>query len=307
MPYLPRVSIGLCVYNGQRYLSKTLDSILAQSLQDFELIISDNASSDGTEEICRRYASRDKRIQYSRNPTNIGLSNNFNRVVYMSSGRYFRWSSSDDMHAPQSLQACVKVLDDHPEVVLCYPKTVLIDSEGNIQGNYDDKMDLRSSSVTKRFRHVIEHLGLVNIHYGLIRTDVLRRTLLFGGYPGGDMPFIAELSLYGQFWELPEPLFFRRMHDETTSALNERPWSAQEELWNGIPGSDVDLYYWNHRLHNIRSLVRAPIGFFQKLCLSSFIVEYIFRSREAHLRELRDASVHLFGRARPDHGDVLKS
>src|SRR2546428_8185883 len=127
MARIPRVSIGLGVYNGQVFLNQTLDSILAQTFDDFELIISDNASTDGTEEICREYAARDGRIRYSRNATNIGSNGNFKRVFQLATGEYFRWSAADDLFAPTSLQECVNVLDDHPKVVLCYPRTILID------------------------------------------------------------------------------------------------------------------------------------------------------------------------------------
>src|SRR5207244_8337852 len=119
--HIPRVSIGLAVYNGERFLRQTLDSIAAQTFEGFELVISDNASSDSTEEICRTYAARDSRIKYSRNSVNIGGNDNFNRAFRLSSGQYFRWSAADDIFAPTSLEVCVNVLDEHAEVVLCYP------------------------------------------------------------------------------------------------------------------------------------------------------------------------------------------
>src|SRR5436190_3693526 len=143
MGRIPRVSIGLAVYNGEKYLSQTLDSIVDQTFGDFELVISDNASSDGTEDICRQYAARDARIRYSQSPVNIGLTNNFNRAFRLSSGQYFRWAAADDVFAPTSLERCVDILDKHSEVVLCYPKTILIDDNGDPLRDYDDNLDLR--------------------------------------------------------------------------------------------------------------------------------------------------------------------
>jgi glycosyltransferase involved in cell wall biosynthesis len=90
---IPRVSIGLPVFNGEKYLAEALDSILSQTYRDFKLIISDNASTDRTEQICREYAAKDRRIRYYRNEKNIGAPKNFNRVFELSSGKYFRWDA----------------------------------------------------------------------------------------------------------------------------------------------------------------------------------------------------------------------
>ena len=103
MPAHPRVSIGLPVYNGELFLENALDSILSQTYSDFELIISDNASDDKTEEICRSYAARDKRVRYSRNAHNLGAAPNYNRVYHLARGRYFKWASHDDVLAPEFL------------------------------------------------------------------------------------------------------------------------------------------------------------------------------------------------------------
>src|SRR5207244_10480282 len=108
---MPRVSIGVPVYNGERYIAETLDSLLAQTFEDFELIISDNASHDRTEGICRAYAAKDSRIRYVRNSTNLGAARNYRLAVELSSGEYFRWANCDDLFAPTSLSRCVEVLD----------------------------------------------------------------------------------------------------------------------------------------------------------------------------------------------------
>jgi len=297
----PRVSVGLAVYNGERFLPKTLDSILAQTFKDFELIISDNASSDATEEICRRYAANDARIRYSRNRLNIGLSNNFNRVFHLSSGEYFRWSPADDLFAPTSLEECVDVLDNHAEVVLCYPGTVLIDSEGNAIGTYDNRLDLRFPAITERFRLVLQNIRLANVQYGLIRADALSRTSLFGAYPGSDMVLIAELALYGQFWEIPHNLFFRRMHDGGTATLNDKPWKTQQEFWNGNRNHDgFDLYYSTHRYHNLLSILRSPAGPLDKLRLLGILISYASRSKSTYLKELQAAGGEMLKRFVPE-------
>src|SRR5262245_60272429 len=122
----PRVSIGLPVYNGARYLAEALDSLLVQTYENFELIICDNASTDHTEEICRAYANQDKRILYIRNKTNIGASRNYMHTFERASTEYFRWATYDDTSDPDLLTRCIEVLDQESTVVLAYPRTVLI-------------------------------------------------------------------------------------------------------------------------------------------------------------------------------------
>lgn len=133
----PRLSIGLPVFNGDKFLNKAIDSLLAQTFEDFELIISDNASTDKTEEICRTYAEKDQRIRYYRNEKNIGCARNFNRVFKLSSAEYFKWAAHDDLHAPNFLMKCVEVLDQNPSVILCHSQVYIIDEYGKFLQNYD--------------------------------------------------------------------------------------------------------------------------------------------------------------------------
>ena len=113
----PKVSLGLPVYNGENFIAQAIESILAQTFTDFELIITDNGSTDRTPKICEAYAARDRRVAYSRNPENLGAAPNFNRAFALSSGRYFKWVAHDDLIAPEFLARCVKVLDNDPSVV----------------------------------------------------------------------------------------------------------------------------------------------------------------------------------------------
>src|SRR5262249_36899823 len=147
----PRVSIGMPVYHGEPFLKEALDSILAQTYSDFELIISDNASTDRTQEICTAYAAKDKRIQYSRNDKNLGAAKNYNRVFELSSGEYFKWAAHDDICAPDFLVRCITVLDQDPSVVLCYPREIGIDEQGKFLGNRPYKLDTSLTKPSERF------------------------------------------------------------------------------------------------------------------------------------------------------------
>ena len=130
---IPKVSIGMPVLNGENYIEPAIRSILAQTYSDFELIISDNASQDRTEEICLYYAKKDRRIRYHRNDSNIGAARNFNRTVELAKGQYFKWAAHDDTLAPEYLEKCLEVLEQDESLILCFP-------ENNISewiGRYD--------------------------------------------------------------------------------------------------------------------------------------------------------------------------
>lgn len=217
----PRLTIGMPVYNGENYLPDALDSILAQTFEDFELIISDNASSDGTQRICRAYAARDERIRYFRNSENIGGAANFNRVVQLARGEYFRWACHDDVLEPECIQACVEVLDEEPLVVLSYPLTIVIDEHGSPVNNpkHLRSLHLRSPEPHERLKGYFQQFrygGKCDILFGVMRTEVLRRTAMIGSYPSSDRILLAELSLHGEFHEVRRPLFRRRDHPRTS-------------------------------------------------------------------------------------------
>lgn len=210
MTTTPRLSIGLPVYNGEEYLTESLDTLLAQSYRDFELIISDNASTDGTQEICRRYAARDARIRYLRQPHNIGAAPNHNLVLQEARGELFKWASHDDLYDGDLLARCVQVLDAQPEVVLASCYSAVIDADGtrrNVAVSYPRAMD--SPRAPERFRAQLFALG-GDDDYGVIRTEVLRRIPPTGSYYHADRTFVAELSLHGRFHRVPEALYFRR-------------------------------------------------------------------------------------------------
>jgi glycosyltransferase involved in cell wall biosynthesis len=215
----PRVSIGLPVFNGEKYLAEALDSILAQTYANFELIISDNASTDSTEEICQAYAARDQRIHYVRNEKNLGASENFNRVFKLSSGVYFKWATHDDSCASTFLERCVEVLDRDPSVVLCYTRAQVIDEHGVVLLDYDAKPGVSSPEPRERFYECIcvrhPQITIVPVMvFGLIRASTLKKTRLIGNYTSSDGVLLGELALRGRFYEVPEFLFSYRRHRE---------------------------------------------------------------------------------------------
>ena len=215
MRHRPRVSIGMPVYNGAQHLPAALDSLLNQTFGDFEILLSDNASTDQTEEICRAYAAKDRRIRYTRLEQNIGAAGNFNKVFREAGGDYFKWAAHDDVCLPPFLSRCVETLDAAPPTaVLCMPKTTLIDGRGVVIANQDDNLDLRQPRPATRLARFATAILASGCHavFGLIRAESLRRTRLIGPFVGSDVVLLGELALEGELWELPDRLFHSRIH-----------------------------------------------------------------------------------------------
>ena len=191
----PQVSIGLPVYNGENYLAEAIESILAQTYQNFELVITDNASVDKTREICESYAIVDARVNYFRNEHNLGAAPNFNKSFELSTGKYFKWAAHDDILAPDFLEKCVAVLENNPDVVLCYPSTTVIDSQGKITQDYDFSGRTNSPILQQRFAALLLSSDLCYEIFGLIRTDVLAKTSLMGNFGHGDGVFVETIDM----------------------------------------------------------------------------------------------------------------
>jgi len=276
---LPRVSIGLGVYNGERFLRQTLDSLLAQTYRYFELIICDNCSTDGTEEICRSYAAREPRIRYYRNAANIGIDRNFNLCFTLSRGEYFKWACGDDLCAPDLIECCLKVLDSRPDVVLCYPKTRLIDENGVFIKNYEDRLDIQSELPHKRLSQLLWNIWMCNAVFGLFRSSVLKRSSLFGSYSNSDLAFLAEVILYGPFVEVQEFLFFRRTHE---LSVDKYP-SAHDRMVLFNPHKPEYLAFpaWKLFAAHLSAIHRAPLLRAEKLrCYSKMYILLKRRGRD---------------------------
>jgi Glycosyl transferase family 2 len=292
-PSIPSVSVGLPVYNGARYLPLALDSVLGQTYEDFELVISDNASTDETEEICRAAAARDNRVRYIRNPVNRGVAYNFSWLVGETSAPYFRWAAHDDVMALTCLERSVEALQDAPErVCLVFPETHIIDAEGEFVRRLPPELDLREAKPHERLRHLVRTIVLGNEFFGLIRRPVLEQTRLLDTFPTSDYVLLAELALLGEFWEIPEPLFFRREHAEMSRRAN--PTAAQfAELFlpgSGTSSSGEEKYireFWRLFGEILRSIGRAPLPVAERAqCEAVFVREWGWRFGARMLSEL---------------------
>jgi len=283
---MPHVSIGMPVYNGEPFLKEALDALLAQTFTDFELIISDNASTDETEAICREYSKKDSRIRYFRNKENLGAAFNYNRVFDLALGEYFKWAAADDLCAPDYLEKCTVVLDRQPEVALCYPKTTIIDERGNMIMHYDDNLNLRSVRVVERFQQALCRIRKCNAVFGLIRSDILRKSQKIKNYQASDRVLLLELTLFGQFYEIPEYLFFRRDHAKASSSNRSR--ESQQDFFDPKTKDRISLVYWNLLFHTFELITRAPIKMTKKFSL----VLSLFRGAVSQRWHLMKEPIH---------------
>jgi glycosyltransferase involved in cell wall biosynthesis len=259
----PLVTIGVPVYNGAKFLERTIESLRAQTFSDFELLIADNASTDTTAEICARLAAQDARIRVLRHPTNIGAPRNWNSLVHEARGRYFKWATANDLCAPVLLERCVAALQADPGVVLCYGLTQLTDEDGREIEVYRGDIDVQMARPSDRFEAVCRRMNLNNAMCGLIRTDVLRRTGLDRLYPSGDMALTSELALHGRVMLLPEVLLHRRQSAGTFTSM-QSPLQIQR-MYDPAAVRPMRLIRWRRHLDNLSCIARAPIGMTEKL------------------------------------------
>ena len=302
----PMVSIGLPVYNGQKFIGAAIDSILAQTFTDIELIICDNCSTDQTETICRAYAAADPRVRYHRNEQNIGASRNYNLAFSLATGKYFKWATHDDVIQPTYLERCIAVLESDPSVVLCHSQTQIIDEFGQpvgakavrefiqdangqpLQVGLDSSgRKLRSTRADERFHGIIlDTLWCYEI-FGVMRADVLGKTTLQEHFYGTDKVLLAEMSALGQFAEVPEPLFLNRRHPANSGNLKT---AKEREVWNAPLAK---RHFPFPRLlclkGYLRVALRSPMSLSERIGCFAVITHYATQTRRwrSLLREFR--------------------
>lgn len=208
--HVPRLTIGMPVWNSAATIAESIECHLSQDFTDFELVVSDNGSDDGTADVAQRYAAADPRVRVVRHPVNRGGTANFNDLVPMARGELFKWASGDDIVGPGYLSKCVAALDASPSAVLAYCGSRIIDETGAVVRDHDDGLHLPQARAWERMRDFAAHRWLCNPIFGVIRTAALRRTTLLTLEISSDVTVLAELALLGPFVEVPERLFLRR-------------------------------------------------------------------------------------------------
>jgi glycosyltransferase involved in cell wall biosynthesis len=308
----PRVSVAVPVYNGARYVSRALDALLAQTFDDFELIISDNGSTDSTERICRDYAKRDPRVRYFRAPANNGVVWNFNRCFELTNHQspYFTWHAADDLVAPRFLERCVAVLDADPSVVVAFGRTQIIDEQDRPVRLNDYDIDADDPRPHVRFGRAINldhRRHCAQEVYGVIRRDALARTPLYEPVVRTDSILLARLALIGRFRAVEEPLFLNREHEDrsvrlvpgqqaqTRSRLSR--WIGTgpvppPEFWDRALAGRITFPEWRILREYARSLSFAPLTEGQRTACHLTLMMFALRHLPKLVRDVLIAAEH---------------
>ena len=237
MTYLkkPKLSIGMPVYNAEKFLRSRLDSLLSQTFSDFELIISDDASTDSTPDICKEYLSKDKRIRYIRQEKNIGISSNFHFVLHKANSEYFFWAAQDDKTLPGFIEKNLEALDNNKNIICSVSKIKFV---GKI---IDDlmitKKDSQFRKIEKKIRKNLANANTQSIYgnyenkvrkflmnhgsslamYGIYRTDVLKKSVDLPGFCGDEWAIVLSALKYGDINAIDEFLIHKFVGDTASS------------------------------------------------------------------------------------------
>jgi hypothetical protein len=254
-----RVTVGMPVWNAASTIRESIDSVLAQDYTDFELIVSDNGSTDDTPGIVEEYMHRDSRVSLVRHPENLGGAANFSCLPGLATTELFKWQSGDDLIAPSMIGKCVAVLDEHPDAVLAYAKTTMIDEEGYFWRNHEDRLHLPQAHAWQRLHDFARNRWLCNPLFGVIRTDTLRETTLITPEISSDITLLAQLALRGAFYEVPERLFLRRFAERscglgTLSKDEVQRWFDPRRMRAPKLSPTIRVWWDIHR-----EIVRAPL------------------------------------------------
>lgn len=243
-----RVSLGLPVYNGENFIAEAIQSLLDQDFADFELIITDNASTDRTAEICRAFAASDCRIRYFPNGRNLGAGPNFNRAFELSCGTYFKWCAHDDLISRNFLKEAVRVLDEKASAVIAYPTLQGIDRHGALTPYREGGLpDMGGWSPASRFRTFATELGCDAAVFGLCRRGALALTSLHESYYGSDRALLAEMALLGEFIHVPNAILYNRDHPTRSVNLH----STERLSWQNQEASGANSLELSRRLRHL--------------------------------------------------------
>lgn len=290
-PAGPLVSIGLPVYNGQQFLAEAIESILSQTYEDFDLIISDNGSSDLTRQICEYYAANDRRIKYYRHETNRGAAWNFNSCVDKAGGKYFKWVAHDDAHKPQFLRQCVDVLEADPGVVLCFTDEGGIDAQGCYLGPRPYALPDLPTPQARLAALMRQSRGSPPV-FGLIRTQVLRQTSRIGAYDAADLVLLAELALHGRVHKISDELLLHREHPQRSVYLCRDPYSATSWFAPSAPARIV-FPAWRILRGYLSAVRRTPLTLSQRLACGLEIARWVRHHNDLMFRDIKVAAVRL--------------
>jgi len=282
--FRPKLTIGLPVYNGERYLKDAIESHLAQDFTDYELLIADNASTDGTIDIINRYVTRDSRIRYHGSDVNHGATWNFNRLVGLASGQYFKWSAYDDVMAPTFLSTCVNALDSDPAAAGCFTGFNLIDADGNVTGSGLGK-GTDQETPSQRFLAAMVDVPF-QASFSIFHTDILKRTAMIASYANCDVVMLAEITLYGKLLQLPDQLFFSRDHED--NSVRSAPSPADRAKWFSTnPRNHIYFPICHETAEYFRAIRQAPLSMAERMRCRICVLKWMRWNASRLIRDVR--------------------
>ena len=232
-----KISIGMPVYNSEKFLKEKIDSILKLNVNDLEIIISDNASTDNTQKICEEFIEKDQRIKYFRQEKNFGVSWNFNFVLEKASGEYFFWTAADDIILPGFIEKNIAVLESN-DMIICSTSQVSSygektdylsknDAENFIE-NFKKTIIRKSASLRsystygsyeKKIRYYLKLRGHQQVFYGIFRTNQIREIFVHDFITGMDLATMLNALKFGDYHVLEEVLTYRYDGGVSSSGL----------------------------------------------------------------------------------------
>lgn len=280
------VTVAIPVYNEERFLRESLDSVINQDYKNIEILISDNASSDGTKSICLEYVEKDNRIEYERHQENIGAANNFFRLIDKGRGNYFVWLAGHDKWSANLLSECVKLLCQTPNATVAYGTPAWINESGEVMPTNSGWYDTRGCNPVVRFFTIF--WGSMNPVLGVIRRDHLSDFTRDRNYVGTDLVLLTELALKGEFIHAREAVFYRRQNrplEEYRDKLN-RYKSKESQIAGSLISKLLPLAKLPFEL--MRTVVQADIRFLDKifiliLLFPSLPIRYVLGKRDHNL------------------------
>ncbi len=282
---MARVSIGLPVFNGENFVAVAIESVLCQSFTDWELVISDNASTDTTERLCRNFAENDARIRYFRQPENVGAAPNFNFTFAEAAGEFFQWLAHDDYLDPDWLAQCVAALDADCEVQLVYGQELGVDNTGRTIGKRPYLQPNARATACERMYAILNNDRGSPAVFGLTRREVLARTDLIGGYDASDQVLLVDLAMRGKIVELPDWLYYHREHENRSVHAHGDRHAAGEWFSTRNKGKTT-FPEWRLMREYLRVIRRAPLAWRERWeCFVQFLRWAKYRQRYRRLLE----------------------
>ena len=272
----PCISIGLPVYNGERFISEAIQCVLNQTFSDWELVICDNSSTDRTVEICHQFAERDSRIRVHQNTRNMGVCFNYSEVFRLSRGRYFKWMAHDDLFAPRFIEACIQELEKDESVVLAFTKMCYVDAKGQLLRRQTSELSVTGSTVESRAKQFLESAAqstdFLWLAYGVVRQEVLQQSGSMGLYAGSDHVMLFRIALRGRIEQIEEEMFFRREHSEASTCKRGSTVRERAKFAYADDNRRLVLPWCRMLKEHMDSAMKAPVPLRSKLACTSAVI-----------------------------------